>query len=52
MTANYPEPGCGTETNGIDVRKKQEVNAKDVGSATSLLLVRERRLKGSRKREQ
>ena len=48
---NFPEPGCGTETNGIGAQKKQEVNVKDFGSVTPQLVVKERRLKGSRKGE-
>ena len=48
---NYPEPGCGTETSGIGAPKKQEGNVKDVGSVTPQLVVKEKCLKGSRKRE-
>ena len=48
---NFPEPGCGTETNGIGAPKKQEVNVRDVGSVTPQLVVKGRHLKGSRKRE-
>ena len=47
---NFPAPGCGTETNGIGVPKKQEVNVKDAGSATPQLVVKGRHLKVSRKR--
>ena len=39
------------ETSGIGAPKKQEVNVKDIGSVTPQLVVKGKRLKGSRKGE-
>ena len=51
QTGQLSEPGCGTVTNGIGALKKLEVNVKDIGSITPQLVVKEKCLKGSRKRE-
>ena len=34
IRGNFPASGCGTETNGIGVPKKLEVNVRDAGSVT------------------
>ena len=49
-TGNFPASGCGMETNGIGVPKKQEVNVRDDGSVTLPQVAKGRHLKVSIKR--
>ena len=47
---NNPALGYGMETNGTGVPRKQEVNVRDVGSATTHRVVKGRRSEVSTKR--
>ena len=48
---NSHELGCGTETSGFGVPRKQEENVKGVWSGIHQVVVKEKRSKGSRKEE-